>query len=42
LVLAGILDHQAHEITQTAHANGLGLLEKKQIEDWVSLSFIKE
>ena len=41
LVLSGILDHQADEIIRTAGNEGLMLVEKRVMEDWVALCLKK-
>ena len=39
LVLSGILAEQAAEVEAAAQRNGLRLVEERQIEDWVALTF---
>ena len=39
LVLSGILDHQAESVIAAAQAQSLGLIEQRQIGDWVALAF---
>lgn len=41
LILSGILDHQAEEIINKAKEQGLSLLEKRGMEDWVTLCLKK-
>ncbi|MEW5830513.1 MAG: 50S ribosomal protein L11 methyltransferase [Chloroflexota bacterium] len=42
LVLSGILDHQAESVIEAAQAQNLGLVEQRQIGDWVALAFIRQ
>lgn len=37
IILAGILEHQAEEVIQTAEKHGLQLTDRRQINDWVAL-----
>jgi ribosomal protein L11 methyltransferase len=39
LVLSGILDHQAEDVIAKAKEKGYSLVEKKQMLDWVAMSF---
>jgi ribosomal protein L11 methyltransferase len=41
IILSGILDHQADAVVDAAQAKGLKLIEKRQMADWVAMSFQK-
>jgi len=41
LVLSGILDRQADEVQKTAENYGLKIIEKRMINDWVGMTFLK-
>jgi len=41
LVLSGILDRQADEVQKTAENFGLKIIEKRMINDWVGMTFLK-
>ncbi|PKN85783.1 MAG: 50S ribosomal protein L11 methyltransferase [Chloroflexi bacterium HGW-Chloroflexi-8] len=41
LVLSGILDRQADEVQKTAEKYGLKIIEKRTINDWVGMTFLK-
>jgi len=41
LVLSGILDRQADEVQKTAENYGLKIIEKRLINDWVGMTFLK-
>lgn len=42
LILSGIIETQVEEIKYAADRNGLEFIDQKQIDDWVSLQFMKE
>jgi ribosomal protein L11 methyltransferase len=42
LVLSGILQEQAGDVTAAGQRNGLQLVERRQIGDWVALRLIRE
>ena len=42
LILSGILDSRASEITSCAETHNLRLLEEKKLSGWAALSFLKE
>ena len=41
IILSGILDHQAPSVIEAGQKHGLGLLEQRQIADWVALLMTK-
>jgi len=41
LILSGILDHQANEVTEVVTSHGMISATPERIEDWVTLPFIK-
>ncbi len=42
LILSGILDHQANDVTDVVSSYGFMKGRREQIEDWVSLAFIHQ
>lgn len=41
IILSGILDHQAADVTASAEKHGLTFVEQRQIADWVALLYKK-
>ncbi len=41
IILSGILDHQATDVTASAEKHGLTFVEQRQIADWVALLYRK-
>ena len=41
IILSGILDHQAADVTASAEKHGLTFVEQRQIADWVALLYRK-
>ena len=39
IILSGILDHQAESVLTAARGKGINMAEKRQIGDWVALTF---
>jgi ribosomal protein L11 methyltransferase len=42
IILSGILDHQAADVTASAQKHGLTFIEQRQIGDWVALLYHRQ
>lgn len=42
IILSGILDHQAADVTAAAEKYGLTFVEQRQIGDWVALLYVRD